>query len=200
MSATKYFKQLKDHIDQAHLVPSFKKEIQASLVYFMVQSELSVDERAHPKMLRQEWMTLSQKTQGLKLFEKLEKDEMLWRTVKCFVHAEEPCSLIVPQTEAKVYKSRYEGWTYIHFFEHLAKSADGKENLTAYEHLFLKAALWYLEDQAHRGRGQRNLRRIKETWSAVQPLLNRMGMLNEFRAESGLRKQVDYFLTDKLGW
>lgn len=199
MKTKEYFATLREHLTSIEMPKNFKNEVIAALQYFEFQAGLSVEEREHPRELKRHWLDLNAKIKGLKLFDKFEKEELLWRTIKCFVHAEEPCSLLNPAPPEKVYRSKYADWTYIDFFDHLAKNADHLEHLNPQESQFFRTALWYLAEQAHRGRGQRNLNRILETWKGVQPLLDRLGMLKEFRSEFSLKKQIDYFLTDKLG-
>lgn len=198
MFASRYFQELKNHIDKAALVPSFKREVQSSLQYFIVQSELSIEERAHPRELRKEWILLTQKTQGLKLFEKFEKEDMLWRTIKCFVHAEDPATLLIPKSEIPKPESPYKNWDPIKYFEYAVSEVRSRPQLTPYENLILTMGLYFLENEAIQGRGTRKPARIQETWKNIEPLLKKLGMLKPLAEDRRLADQMKFFITNSL--
>ncbi|WP_413942713.1 hypothetical protein [Bdellovibrio sp. HCB-162] len=198
MSPKECFVILREHIEKLELPAAFKRDVLSTLVYFEVQSELSLEERDHPKELRKVWLELSQRTQGLNLFKKLQDDDLLWRTVKCFVHAEEPASLLIPKVEKPVEVSPYAKWNEVDFFNHLSKEVNARTHLTPFENLSLNIGLWFLESEASKARGNRKPERIKATWKSIQPLLERLGMLREFQKEERLKTQINFFINDKM--
>ena len=199
MAPKECFSKLEEHVKTLQLPLAFKRDVLSSLVYFQVQAELTIEERAHPKELRKVWANLSQRSHGMKLFEKFQSEDLIWRTILCFVHAEEPTSLLVPKVERTKPVSPYAKWEAKDFFYHLSKLADDRTHLTAIENVSLNVGLWYLEGEAIKARGSRNPKRIKETWLSIHPLLEKLGLLKEFQHDERIKNQLNFFVNDKMG-
>jgi hypothetical protein len=199
VSSTDYFKRLKEAVDQAPLVPSFKKELQAALVYFIVQSEMSIEERTHPKFLRKEWVEFCGKTRSLKLFDKYKNDEFMWRTIRCFVHHEEPTTLlVVKDPPPPPPKKKFEGFTADDFFDHLAHQEDYRQHMTHFESEFLQVAMWYLSAQAKLPAMQRNTARNTRIWNKAQPILKKLKIYEATDIDSQLESKLNIFLTGSI--
>lgn len=198
MSPQDCFRYLSKHVESQEMPTAFKREVLAALVYFKVQAEMPIEERAHPRELRKAWLELSERCQGLKIFDIVKSEDLTWRTVLCFVHAEEPTSLLLPKEEKVKPTSPYAKWDNVDFFAHLSREVNARSHLTPFENLSLNVGLWFLESEASKARGSRKPERIKSTWSSIRPLLDRMGLLKEFQFEERLRHQLNFFINDKM--
>ncbi|WP_374032889.1 hypothetical protein [Bdellovibrio bacteriovorus] len=186
-----------EHLEKVEMPNSFRAELRSDLGYFIRQSELEMSLRDHPSIIRDKWMGLTQKTRGLGLFDELEKNDLLWRTIKCFVFIEEPCSLLIPKPERPPESpSPYSKWREEDFFAHLSGVVASHVSLSREEQLILLTGLWFLESEASKARGRRKVDRIKSTWKTIQPLMDRLGIMDEFRKEKQLITQVKFFISD----
>ncbi|MFV8250478.1 hypothetical protein [Bdellovibrio bacteriovorus] len=191
------FHRLIQHLEAAELVASFRRDLVSDLSYFLRQSELELSLRDHPSIIREKWVELTQKTRGLGLFDEFEKNDLFWRTIKCFVFLEEPCTLIVPKPERPPESpSPYSKWREEDFFAHLSGVVASHVSLSREEQLILLTGLWFLESEASKARGRRKVDRIKSTWKTIQPLMDRLGIMDEFRKEKQLITQVKFFISD----
>lgn len=191
------FKQMIEHLEKVEMPKAFRAELCLGLGYFIRQSELELPLRDHPSVMRGKWIELRQKTQGLGLFDDFEKNDLFWRTIKCFVFLEEPCTLIVPKPERPPDPpSPYSKWREEDLFAHLSGVVASHVSLSREEQLILLTGLWYLESEASKARGRRKVDRIKSTWKTIQPLMDRLGIMDEFRKEKQLITQVKFFIND----
>lgn len=199
MSPKECFNQIIEHLQKIEMPKAFRAELCLGLGYFIQQSELDLSLRDHPAIIRERWVELTQKTRGLGLFEEFEKNDLFWRTIKCFVFIEEPCSLLVPKSERPPeFPSPYSKWREEDFFAHLSRVVASHVSLSREEQLILLTGLWFLESEASKARGRRKVDRIRSTWRTIQPLMDRLGIMDEFRKEKQLITQIRFFINDGM--
>ncbi|WP_413293666.1 hypothetical protein ACLSU7_01040 [Bdellovibrio sp. HCB185ZH] len=192
------FERLIEHAKKTEMPRGFQLDIISALGYFKTQALCDLDRRDSPMQLRTAWLQLKNQTRGLKFFESFkEGDDNFWRIVRCFVYEVEPASLIIPKVEKVIPEkppSRFATWQPLDFFTYLSNEIEKRAQITDAEKLFVQHGLWYIIAEAGRARGQRNEARIKKVWLTIQPLLDKIGLLTEFKKEESLIYSIKLFV------
>ncbi|GEM_PF-3371278 len=195
MEVSERFGKLADHIESLDLPRSFKEEVLSYLRYFKQQSQLTVEQRDHPRDLKARWVNLITHTHGLKLFQKFQDDEHFWRIIKCFVHAEDPTTLLQPKKE-KVPRAQvdpFEKYSVEEIFNHLSQLLESRPPVTQEEFKALKLGLWFLASEASKGMPNRNMARVKRVWEEIEPILSKAGFLRELKSGAA-SDRINFFL------
>lgn len=195
MEVSERFGKLAEHIATLDLPRSFKEEVLSYLRYFKQQSQLSIEHRDHPRDLKARWVNLITHTHGLKLFQAFQEDEHFWRVIKCFVHAEDPTTLLQPKKEKphKAPEDPFERFTVEEIFNHLSQLLEARAPVTPEEYKALKLGLWYLASEASKGMPNRNMARVKRVWDEIEPILNKAGFLKEIKSGAA-SDRINFFL------
>ena len=195
MPISRYLEEIIAVAERSDLPKAFLSQVVAGLRYFHQQSLCDYNRRDTKAAIKARWFDLEMLLLGSNLLDKFKVDESKWSQIELFVGVSSPKPFLPPPPKPK---SRHHGKDVPELFEYLARTVECKPVLTAHEGQVLKFGLYYLELETKRGRGQRNRARIKETWKIVQPILRRMGLLDEFDREPDAKRKIKSFVADRF--
>lgn len=182
---------------------SFKESLIHRLNYFKTQSLCDRDRKHDDRLIRERWAKMENETRGCGLFEEGRLDHSIWPEIISFIGVSDP--KYVPekkwepqQRKVEPQKSRFEKWTAEDFFRHLKEKIVSSQAIPKSERQFLKVAVCYLfvETLIPRSNRSRDPATIRETWKVAWPLLNKYGLLDEYRKDTQLKSRVEFFLKD----
>lgn len=196
MSLSRYLEEIAKHIDSSKVPKTYKMQLLAGLNYFKQQVLCDLDRRDSQVKLKQRWLEFQQLTVGTGLLDKFQRDRYRWNIIQKFFGIE-LASEPIPFRPA-IKKSRLADKGTDLLLELLARESEEKKSLSEMELNVVKFGLYYLHLESRRGRGQRDKNRIKLVWKTIQPMLRKMGMLDEFDSDLEAKKKIKAFITDRF--
>lgn len=182
---------------------TFKENLIHRLIYFKTQSLCDRDRKDEERLIKERWVEFESETRGCGLFEESRLDHTLWPEIISFIGVSDTKYVPEKKWEPPPRKfepprSPFEKWTPTDFFRHLKEKISGTQSISKNERQFLKITVSYLfvETMIPRSNRSRDPAMIKEAWKFAWPLLNKHGLLDEYRRDTQLKSRVEFFLKD----
>lgn len=196
MHITKYIEELIVHVRASQAPPTFKSQVVHALEYFKQQSLCDSNRRDPEAKIKAAWYELEKILMGTSLFDRFRSETPRWSAFMNALGVEKfPHGYGAP---APAKRSRFADRTAEELMSHLARRCEDRTSFTNVERSLVCIGLYYLELEARRGRGQRNKQRIQQTWATIQPILRKIGVLNDFDGEDEAIKRIKFFISDRF--
>ena len=197
MAICRYFEEIIAAAEKSEMPKAFKSQIIAGLRYFLQQSLCDFNRRDTKAEIKARWIDLETLLLGTSFLDRFKDNKSHWSEIELFVGYSNKAPVQVPARPTKP-KSRIEGKDAEQLIEYLARKLEGKPVISESEQKVVQFGLYYLYLESKRGRGQRDNKRIQITWKTIQPILRRMGFLDEFDREPETIKKIKSFVADKF--
>lgn len=191
MDVTGCLSQLRSITEKSDLPTVFKKQASLALQYFIQQSQCDVDRRHRQEEIKKRWLEFESIVIGTNLLNQFRRSSG-WSQVESFIGVSP--NLPIPLRR----KKSLEGKDVDQLLDFLVLKSEQKPIMSASEKQIVLFGLYYLQLEARRGRGQRDKKRILEAWKVIQPILRRIGLLNEFDSEPEAIRKLKSFISDRF--
>lgn len=191
-----YFQELIAVAEKSDLPQTFKQQVVGALRYFYQQSQCDLDRRDKPLAIRTRWLDFERMTSSTTLFAKIQREPSKWHAIEQFVGVVRVVTS--PPKPPPSAKDKLEGKDPNLLFEYLARTCEAQPSVTPQEKIIMRLGLYYLFLESNRAKSQRDISRIKFAWKAIQPLLRKSGMLNEFDLAPGARRRIQEFVANRF--
>ncbi len=192
MRIDQYLQSLIRHSEKSDLPQTFKTRVISALNYFLQQTLCDQDKRQRPEVIKNNWLEFELLLKGTSLLDYFKKDKAAWAQFRSQLGIEP----ITPPVRQRT--SRFEGKDANELLRYLARKSEEQRTISDYEKNLMRVGLYYLETEAWKGRSQRNNQRIRFTWRLIQPIMRRVGLLDEFLGEEDAVRRIKAFISDHL--
>lgn len=193
MTSVRYLESLISHAEKSQLPTSFKSRVVAALKYFHQQTLCDVGIRDKPETIKGNWLEFEILLHGTSLLDSFKKNQIAWNGFRKTLGVEDPKPYI-PQKRA----SRYQGKDAKELFQELSRKAETQISLSEADLNLVRFGLFYLELEMSHGRMYRNNKRIRSVWKTIQPIMRRIGMLDEIGHDLDAVRRIKSAISDTL--
>lgn len=171
------------------------------ILYFKTQSLCDLDRRDSAQDISAHFAEFERSNRGSGVFEEGRKDHSIWPVILSFVGVQDQKYIPEPKwtpPPRRPSTSQYAGWTATDFFRDLKRRIPNFPGLSANERTSLKLPVSFLllATTLPRSIRDRDPREFRQAWNSIWPLLNKSGILNEYRKDDQLKNRVSFFLKD----
>jgi hypothetical protein len=149
---------------------------------------------AHGQNIAIRWNTFVIQLNGTQLLNRLKANAHNWTTVENFLAGRPPIErkIIVPSPPKPL------DWDAEKFFRHLFSEAAVKPQLTGKDRQLVLIGLKYLITESEKPKIKRDRKWIGETWTTIHPLIEAIGLLEQFKFEKLVRDRVRAFVRGSI--